>query len=281
MPTYTPKFLQKLAGTPAAKTLDTDRRYLTPKTSTPQVVSTPLGQVPMENLSNLSGSALYEKKLLIGKQKLESELLALGRQNQEADARDAEAARSTKERLTQLQQWLVAGGVNGVTAEDVAHAAGDYTKAVATQQTNHDQRTQALTQKKTQNDALYQQAVGSVHRMKQIETGNADLDSQNATAKDKYGQQLADYDDSVKSYQDYQKQKTDYDQAAAQREADIAAGKYNVDPYRFIHQGASLPEILELRKQLNSGVAKPLMRVPTAPTAPTAVSYTHLTLPTM
>lgn len=100
--------------------------------------------------------------------------------------------------------------------------------------------------------------------------GGYDADYAKASAA--YDSAVTQHDKDRAAYDMYVAQKGQYDQDTANRQADLEAGRYAVNPYLFMAQGASLPEINALRDQVNSGNLRPNMRVPDAETAPTEVT---------
>jgi hypothetical protein len=112
--------------------------------------------------------------------------------------------------------------------------------------------------------ALNRQVIDSFHERQR-------LDAEYWAARDKYNAAVTQHDKDRAAYDMYKAQKAVYDQDSLNREADIKAGRYAVNPYQFLAQGADLNEIEELRKQVNAGNLRPNMRVPGAAVAPTEV----------
>lgn len=232
--------------------------------------------------SGLSGPELYQRRLGIIQQRQATEY-AKAQEDEKQRAIDLSqrygAATSELQRLQALyaqDQEYFSNPKNPwrhaqVSAEELAAAIAAAKQAEAeftAHQTGTQGRLEAL---RKEQGRLYQGAEASVQDMFDVRDFNRDADASNLANKSAYEQKIKAFEEAAKGYQGYLGEKAAYEQAAAQREADLAAGKYDVDPYGFIERGASLPEILELRKQLNEGKKRPTMRVPVAPTAPKEV----------
>jgi hypothetical protein len=90
-------------------------------------------------------------------------------------------------------------------------------------------------------------------------------------ARSEYENAVTQHDKDYAAFKMYQAKKAMYDQDTANRQADINAGRYAVNPYQFMAQGADLNEINALREQVNAGNLRPNMRVPDAEVAPDEV----------
>jgi hypothetical protein len=99
----------------------------------------------------------------------------------------------------------------------------------------------------------------------------SEFDAAYKTARAAYDNAVTQHDKDYAAFKMYQAKKGIYDQDSANRQADIDAGRYAVNPYQFMAQGAGINEIDELRKQVNAGNLRPNMRVPDAEVAPTEV----------
>jgi len=90
-------------------------------------------------------------------------------------------------------------------------------------------------------------------------------------AKSDYDNAVTQHDKDYAAFKMWEAKKAMYDQDSANRQADIDAGRYAVNPYQFMAQGANLNEINALREQVNAGNLRPNMRVPDAQIAPEEV----------
>lgn len=117
----------------------------------------------------------------------------------------------------------------------------------------------------------YDDAVALAQTLRDNKTQQGKYDEAYARARAAYESAVTQHDKDQAAYDMYLAQKRQYDDDAAQRQADIAAGRYAVNPYLFMAQGASLDEIAKLKEQMDAGNLRPNMRVPDAPVAPTEV----------
>jgi hypothetical protein len=117
----------------------------------------------------------------------------------------------------------------------------------------------------------YTDAVNAAITLRDNEKKQGEFDAAYKTARSAYENAVTQHDKDLAAYQMYVAQKAQYDQDSANRTADIDAGRYAVNPYQFMAQGAGINEIEKLREQVNAGNLRPNMRVPDAEVAPTEV----------
>jgi hypothetical protein len=117
----------------------------------------------------------------------------------------------------------------------------------------------------------YKDAVGLATTLRDNTKKQTENDAAYARAREAYESAVTQHDKDRAAYDMYKAQKGQYDQDSLNRQADIDAGRYAVNPYAFMAQGAKLNEIEELRKQVNGGNLRPNMRVPDELVAPTEV----------
>lgn len=117
----------------------------------------------------------------------------------------------------------------------------------------------------------YKDAVTAATTLRDNGKKQAEYDTVYKTARSAYDNAVTQHDKDLAAYQMYVAQKGQYAQDSANRQADIDAGRYAVNPYQFMAQGAGINEINALRDQVNAGNLRPNMRVPDAEVAPTEV----------
>jgi hypothetical protein len=117
----------------------------------------------------------------------------------------------------------------------------------------------------------YSDAVTTAQTLRDNSKQQSQYDKDYATARTAYDNAVTQHDKDLAAFQMYTAKKGMYDQDSANRQADIDAGRYAVNPYQFLAQGASLDEINKLRDQVNAGNLRPNMRVPDAEVAPDEV----------
>jgi len=117
----------------------------------------------------------------------------------------------------------------------------------------------------------YQDATKFAIGIRDSTKKQSEYDTAYEKARQAYDNAVTQHDKDRAAYDMYKAQKDRYDQDSADRQADINAGRYAVNPYQFLAQGAGINEIDELRKQVNAGNLRPNMRVPDAFVAPKEV----------
>jgi len=117
----------------------------------------------------------------------------------------------------------------------------------------------------------YGVALSTAEKLRAQARDQAKADADYKTASSMYDNAVTQHDKDYAAFKMYQAKKAMYDQDTANRQADIDAGRYAVNPYQFMAQGANLNEINALREQVNAGNLRPNMRVPDAEVAPTEV----------
>lgn len=120
-------------------------------------------------------------------------------------------------------------------------------------------------------EARFNKAVGIADTLTKNAAKQKGFDTAYAKASDEYKNAVTQYDKDRAARKMYEAKKAMYDQDAANRDADIKTGKYAVNPYQFLAQGAQLNEIEELRNKVNAGNLRPDMRVPAELVAPEEV----------
>lgn len=123
-----------------------------------------------------------------------------------------------------------------------------------------------------QQKEYYDRVAATVQALREHAVQQKAIDAENARRAAAYQSQVDPYNQGVGAYDKYVSDQTAWQKDADQLNADIAAGKYAVDPFAFLHGQHSVPEIEELRKQINAGNMRPNMGVPTLRAAPTAVT---------
>lgn len=108
-------------------------------------------------------------------------------------------------------------------------------------------------------------------QLRQNSTQQQGFDAAYADASTRFANAVTQHDKDQAAYDMYVAKKNMYDQDSANRKADIDAGRYAVNPYQFMAQGATLGEIEDLRSQVNSGNLRPNMRVAPELVAPEEV----------
>jgi hypothetical protein len=117
----------------------------------------------------------------------------------------------------------------------------------------------------------YNRAMGTVSNLAANVDEQKRLDREYEEARAAYNNAVTQHDKDYAAFKMWEAKKAMYDQDSKDRQADIDAGRYAVNPYQFMAQGAGINEIDELRKQVNAGNLRPNMRVPDALVAPEEV----------
>jgi hypothetical protein len=229
--------------------------------------------------------------------------IALGRERTRIDTEKAAMEQKLHSQIDALQQQLADADAKRVTAQNAydAQVILDKTKAANPAWRNASvspETSAAITQAKNEADAAYaavrsqlehfdydgqlaayidpmeknySDAVTTAQTLRDNSKQQGQYDKDYATARTAYDNAVTQHDKDLAAFQMYTAKKGMYDQDSANRQADIDAGRYAVNPYQFLAQGASLDEINKLRDQVNAGNLRPNMRVPDAEVAPDEV----------
>lgn len=162
-----------------------------------------------------------------------------------------------------FEQALAAQNVPALT-----QAYGELSKQLTDFDSGYDQ---SLTDFTSPMEKNYTDAVNAAITLRDNAKKQGEFDTAYKTARTAYDNAVTQHDKDLAAYQMYVAQKGRYDQDTANRQADIDAGRYAVNPYQFMAQGANINEINALRDQVNAGNLRPNMRVPDAEVAPTEV----------
>lgn len=198
-----------------------------------------------------------------------------------ANARGPEAQALARQVLASVEQQRAQAQTAGWTlAQRNAYEAAKYKYTEAQQRLNTSRPAlqqfdasaeQAYNDFAAPLDQRFEKLSGGATAINEYNSARNAADAAYEEARKKYEAAVTQHDKDRAKYEMYLAQKKQYEADSAQRQADIDAGRYAVNPYLFMAQGANLNEIEELRKQMNEGNLRPNMRVPHEFVAPEEV----------
>jgi len=210
----------------------------------------------------------YDKRIHDLEQQQTLDLQVFDQQNMAALTQLGQDVAALKQQLANAQQLAATGAREWGQDAPNPDAIAQQLAAKEAEIAQRTQARQALLDKQKSTVVLARNTADALrsHAARQ----NA-IDNTNRTLAEKYNSQVDPYNAGVDAYGRYLNDQATWQKDADQQQADIDAGKYRVDPFSYLHGQHSLPEIEELRKQINAGNMRPNMGVPALRAAPTVV----------
>jgi hypothetical protein len=150
-------------------------------------------------------------------------------------------------------------------------AKAGYAQAGTALQTFRDNYDQSIIDFAAPMEKTFLEATTLAQQLRDNGVKQAEFDAAFKDASSRYANAVTQQEKDQAAYDMYVAKKNMYDSDSANRQADIDAGRYAVNPYQFMAQGATLGEINDLRTKVNAGNLRPDMRVPDALVAPEEV----------